>query len=102
MHNNDASDIQWNVWKFASELEFNSLFLPFFRFKLDIGMISAPQPHILSYIQFLDKENNDGNRRLGLLLCFTIVWSCAEIFPFLQLLCPLGGDATMIWKCESE
>lgn len=77
-------------------------FFLFFLFKLDIGMISAQQPHILSYIQFLAKGNNDDNSRLGLLLCFTIVWGCAEIFPLLQLLCPLGGNVAISWKCESE
>ena len=90
--------------KFASKLAFQKSLSFFFLFKLDISMISARQPHVSSCIQFLDEENNDGNSRLplGLLLCFTVVWGCAEIFSFLWLLCPLGGEATIPWKCESE
>ena len=65
-------------------------FSPFSLFKLNIGMISAQQPHISSCIQFLDKGNND------------IVWGCAEIFLFFRATVPLGGEATMSWKCESE
>ena len=48
---------------------------PFSLFKLNIGMISAQQPHISSRIQFSDKGNND------------IVWGCEEIFLFLGQLC---------------
>ena len=46
----------------------------------DFGKISA-QPHTTLCIQFLDRENNDKNNRLplGKQICFTIVWSCAEI-----------------------
>ena len=43
-------------------------------------------PHSLittSYIQFLDRENNDKNNTLplGKQICYTIVWGCAEILP---------------------
>ena len=46
------------------------------------GKISA-QPHTTLCIQFLDRKNNDKNRRLplGKQICFTIVWGCAEILP---------------------
>ena len=38
-------------------------------------------------IQFLVRENNDKNNTLplGIQICFIIVWSCAEILPFIFL-----------------
>ena len=44
--------------------------------------ISA-QPHLTLCIQFFDRANNDKNNTLllGKLICFTIVWGCAEILP---------------------
>ena len=47
----------------------------------NFGKISA-QPHPTLCIQFLDRENNDKNNTfpLGKQICFTIVWSFAEIF----------------------
>ena len=46
------------------------------------GEISA-QLRTTLCIQFLDRENNDKNNTfpLGKQICFTIVWSCAEILP---------------------
>ena len=46
------------------------------------GEISAQLRSTLC-IQFLDRENNDKNNTfpLGKQICFTVVWSCAEILP---------------------
>ena len=46
-----------------------------------LGKISK-QRHPTLCIQFLDRENNDKNNTfpLGKQICFTIVWSFAEIF----------------------
>ena len=46
-----------------------------------VGKISG-QPHTTLCIQFLDGENNDKKNTfpLGKQICFTIVWSCVEIF----------------------
>ena len=46
------------------------------------GEISA-QLRTTLCIQFLDRENNDKNNTFPLekQICFTIVWSCAEILP---------------------
>ena len=84
------SDIRWNVRKFASKPAFQKSLSFFFSFQVRYRL--------------LDKENNDGNSSLplGILLCITIVWGYAEIFPFLWLLCPFGSEASMSWKYESE
>ena len=92
--------------KLASKIAFSSKVFFFLLFNLDIDKISAQQPHISSCIQFLDKENNDGNSRfpLGLLLCFYNNMELCRNHSLLKLslLCPLGSEATMSWKCESE
>ena len=48
-----------------------------------MSKISA-QLHTTLCIQFLDRENNDKKNTfpLGKQICFTVVWSCAEILLF--------------------
>ena len=54
------------------------------RSRSPVGKISG-QPHTTLCIQFLDGENNDKKNTfpLGKQICFTIVWSCVEIFTVL-------------------
>lgn len=49
------------------------------------GEISA-LPHTSLCMQFSGEENSVQNSKLpfGLWLCVTMVWGCAEIFPFLD------------------
>ena len=53
--------------------------------KIHTGKIYA-QLHTTLCIQFLDRENNDKNNALplGNQICFTIVWSWAEILPVIN------------------
>ena len=73
------------VWTFAFQIPFRCVITKWIVIS-HVGKISA-QPHLTLCIQFFDRANNDKNNTLllGKLICFTIVWGCAEILPLLFL-----------------